>query len=313
MNDTVFRKILLGLLTAVAVIGLLSIIRVGFAFWLYSYIGQWATTRLGLDYYESELLTVVLTSAVMFLVPGLGGFFFSRKKRLIHAGLIIGAYLLVCGLVFTLGRNVYFDRVSGQPLRYYIDLPNGTREFSFTEGFHPRYGLPYKPYTQEVVQEDLRRQRSEAETIRKREEMARKTQEIEQKKREDAERQRLEWEQKQQGDREKREYELAKAKQEQEQREQELRQQQQQFEQERLATEQRSLEEQRRHEREVAIRQQEEQVAIEREREAEARRQEQERERLEREAEAKRQRDARRNQIINNSIRKAEELLRPRP
>ena len=166
MNNRTVKLVIATVSSVLAIIALLSVLRAGFAFWLYSYIGQWVTIRLGLDYYVAELLTVALTTAVMFMIPGFGSLIISRRKRLVSAGLVIGGYMLMCALVYTVGRNVYFNRVSGEPLRYYADTPQ-VREFSFTPGFHPRYGIPFKPYTQSVVQEELRQMRLEEERRRK--------------------------------------------------------------------------------------------------------------------------------------------------
>ena len=160
------RAVFLTLAVIVGIIMLVSILRVGFAFWLFSYIANWATIRLGLDYYMSEFLAVLLSSAIMYAIPGFGGLVISKRKRLVGNAVVVGGYLVVCLLVYTVGRNVYFNRVNGEPLRYYADTPDG-REFSFTPGFHPRWGLPYRPYTQEVVNKEIEEQRLRLEIQRR--------------------------------------------------------------------------------------------------------------------------------------------------
>jgi hypothetical protein len=191
MNNRIAKFVIILLSAVVAIVALFSVLRAGFAFWLYSHVGQWVTIRLGLDYYAAELLTVVITTAVMFAIPSFGSLVISRRKRMISAGLIVSGYVVMCVLVYTVGRNVYFNRVNGEPLRYYTDTPKG-REFSFTPGFHPRYGIPYRPYTQAVVQEELKQMRIQEERRRKAEaEEQRRTAE-EQKQREIAEQKRQE-------------------------------------------------------------------------------------------------------------------------
>ena len=160
------RAVFLVLAVIVGIIVLVSILRVGFAFWLFSYVANWATVRLGLDYYMSEFVAVLLSSAIMYAIPGFGGLVISKKKRLVGNAAVVGGYLVVCLLVYTVGRNVYFNRVNGEPLRYYADTPNG-REFSFTPGFHPRWGIPYQPYTQEVVNREIEEQRLRLEIQRR--------------------------------------------------------------------------------------------------------------------------------------------------
>jgi hypothetical protein len=160
------RPIVAALTTALVILAVISILRAGLAFWLYSYIAKWATVRLGLDYYLSELLAVAVTSAVMFMLPGIGFLILSRKKRFVGMITIIGGVALVSIMVYTVGREVYFNRVTGESLRYYADTPEG-REFSFTPGFHPKYGIPFKPYTREMMNEELERGRRQGTEQRK--------------------------------------------------------------------------------------------------------------------------------------------------
>jgi hypothetical protein len=313
-------KVVIGVVSSViAVIAVFSILRAGFAFWLYSYIGQWVTVRLGLDYYAAELLTVVLTTAVMFFVPGFGSLIISRRQRLVSAGLVVGGYLVMCGLVYTVGRNVYFNRVTGDPLRYYVDTPQG-REFSFTPGFHPRYGIPFKPYTQAVVQEELRQMQLQEEKRRKAEVEEQRRAAEEQKQHEIAEQKRLAEEQRRQEEERLRAEADA-------QRQQELERQRLADEtrrKEELEIQQREADAQRQHEQEMrrleAQRQANEQAraserqkleAEERAREREAR-QQQEEDKRRRDEESRRRKEETTRQIIGIG-REAIEKIRRRP
>lgn len=170
-------KVILTVITGlVMVLVVLSILRVGIAFWLYSQIAQWATVRLGMDYYGSELMAVIFSSAIMYMIPGIGTFILSHKKRLLGSAVIIGGYLLMTILVYTVGRNVYFNRVTGESMRYFVDTPEG-REFSFTPGFHPKYGVAFKPYTQEEAQREILRRKAQLEQQQRIEAENRKRQE----------------------------------------------------------------------------------------------------------------------------------------
>jgi hypothetical protein len=329
MNLVINRtaKFVIALISSiVAIIALFSVLRAGFAFWLYSHIGQWMTVRLGLDYYAAELLTVVLTTAVMFVIPGFGSLIISRCKRLVSAGLVIGGYVVMCVLVYTVGRNVYFNRVTGEPLRYYADTPQG-REFSFTPDFHPRYGIPFKPYTQAVVQEELRQMRLQEERRRKAEAEAQRRAAEEQKQREIAEQKRQEEEQRRQEEERRRAEAEA-------QRQQELEQARLADEarrKEELESQQREAEAQRQHEmamkRLESQRQADEQVteierqrleAEERQREREERqrerkeRQRQEEEKRRRDEEARRRREETTRKVVGVA-QEIEKLIRRRP
>lgn len=186
-NNRIVKRIILVITIIVAVLAFVSILRAGLALWLYSYIAKWATVRLGLDYYLAELVAVALTSAAMFMLPGIGCFILSRKQRLIGMASILGCMVLVSLLVYTIGRNVYFNRTTGESLRYYADTPEG-REFSFTPGFHPKYGIEYKPYTREVINQELEQMRRKEAEQQKLEAAGKKRLEAEMARREQEER-----------------------------------------------------------------------------------------------------------------------------
>ncbi len=137
---------------AVAFIGFCVIYlgRVGLAFSLYARTAKWTSRVLGLDYYVARLFAFAVV-AVALSVPSSFIWLFGRRKRS-RAGLAaLGVWGVACLLVYTVGSNVYFDRNTGEPLRYYADTPEG-RSFSFTPGFDPKYGVPYKPYTREIAE-----------------------------------------------------------------------------------------------------------------------------------------------------------------
>lgn len=143
---------------------LLALLRIGIVFWLYSTIETWVTVRLGLDYYATQLLTSIIVAVVTFMLPSFAWYLLLGKGKAWGTVAMIGGQALVFLLVYTVGQDVYFDRLTGKPLRFYVDTPDG-RQFSFTPGYHPKYGIEYKPYTREVANNPTSVPKSEAKEI----------------------------------------------------------------------------------------------------------------------------------------------------
>lgn len=128
----------------------LAILRIGFAFTIYTAVANWVTVRLGFDYYVAEFTAVVLTALIMMFLPSILWFFISgRNKEKATIATIFGVGL-ICLLVYIFGQDVYFNRQTGEPLRYYADTPKG-RVYSFTEGYEPQFGIKFEPYTSEIA------------------------------------------------------------------------------------------------------------------------------------------------------------------
>jgi hypothetical protein len=144
------RYFLTGITVLLILFLLLAFARIGFIFWLWSTVETWVTVRLGLDYYAAQLVTTIVVSLVTILLPSLAWFVLLGKKQLWGTGAMIGGQTLVFILVYTVGSGVCFDRRTGAPLCWYADTPEG-RQFSFTPGFHPKYGIEYKQYTREMA------------------------------------------------------------------------------------------------------------------------------------------------------------------
>ncbi len=129
---------------------LLNIARIGTAYWIYSDIFQWATVNLGLDKYLAMTTATLLTTALLFSLPWLAWIFLFGKRRT-YAILAISASICVFGLVnHYAGKDVNFDRRNGKPLKYYAMTPEGAI-YSFSPGFDPKYGVAYKPLTQQAI------------------------------------------------------------------------------------------------------------------------------------------------------------------
>lgn len=146
------KYILIGVTILLVLFLLLAFARIGFIFWLWSTVETWVTVRLGLDYYAAQLLTMIVVSIVTLLLPSLAWYLLLGKKKAWGTGAMIGGQALVFILVYTIGQGVCFDRRTGAPLCWYADTPEG-RQFSFTPGFHPRYGIEYRQYTREMALE----------------------------------------------------------------------------------------------------------------------------------------------------------------
>lgn len=130
-------------------------IRIGLTAWIYAASASWAASRLGLDYYSVEFFATTVSTVFALLLPGLAWFLIAGRRRVLGVSVVLGSLALMWVLVYTVGGDVYFDRRTGEPLRYYADTPRG-RVFSFTPGFEPRYGVPFRPFTRSVAESESR-------------------------------------------------------------------------------------------------------------------------------------------------------------
>jgi hypothetical protein len=198
IQDGLVRRVFGAVAMVLGIVLLVSLLRLGLAVYLYAAIARWASSQLGVDYYAAELMGVAFSALIMCFVPGLGSLIISRRKRLTGASLVVGGYLVVCLLVYTVGRETYFNQSTGEPLRYYAETPDGI-VFSFLPGYDPKWGVERKPYTREAAQELFRRSQALEEQRRKAEldsqrrlEAARRAQETRLLKEQEAERRRAE-------------------------------------------------------------------------------------------------------------------------
>ncbi len=129
---------------------ILSLFRVGLVYWLWSSVETWVTVRLGLDYYATQLITTIVVSLVVAIMPTIAWYLLLGKNKWQGTAAMIGGQALIFILVYTIGSSVCFDRRTGEPLCWYADTPEG-RYFSLTAGFHPKYGSELKQYTREIA------------------------------------------------------------------------------------------------------------------------------------------------------------------
>ena len=142
-----FGKI--GLMVSVSVVGLVflgAFFYFGVSYLFYSFVENWVTSRLGLDYYFAQLFSTVIVIGLTAALPMLAWYLIFGKRRFYGALALIGIQAGICLLVYSVGGNVCFDRRTGKPLCYYADTEKG-RVWSYTPGFEPTSGKPFKLYT----------------------------------------------------------------------------------------------------------------------------------------------------------------------
>ncbi|OPY74538.1 MAG: hypothetical protein A4E65_03813 [Syntrophorhabdus sp. PtaU1.Bin153] len=132
---------------------LLSIFKVGLVFWFYDRVFDWISARLGFDYYLAHFVALSMTAIFSSMYPYLMWTFLIGRYKLQTTLAIIAASGIMCLLVYTVGGDVYFDRQTGQPLKWYADTPEG-RTFSNSPGYDKKFGIKLKPYTTETAQRE---------------------------------------------------------------------------------------------------------------------------------------------------------------
>ena len=153
LNDMlrVSSRWIAGIAAAIIVVfGLMSVARVGHMFWVYHQLNGWVTTNLGVDSTFAMFLAVAGTAVIILLLPSVLWYALSGRRVRDAAIVAVGCAGVVALLVNTVGRDVCFDRASGRPLCYVAETPDGL-QFSRTPGVHPKYGVAFVVYTQEMA------------------------------------------------------------------------------------------------------------------------------------------------------------------
>lgn len=145
----------------------LSFFKIGFIFWFFEKVFDWITMRLGFDYYLSLFIAVSATFAFAAALPYLAWTFLLGRKMYYTSAFVIGLTGIMCLLVYTLGNDIYFDRQTGQPLKWYADTPDG-RFMSNSPGYDPKYGIPLHQYTKAIAFREVKERESKKEEQRKR-------------------------------------------------------------------------------------------------------------------------------------------------
>ena len=130
---------------------LFSILRVGLSFALYVYVNDWVTRTLGLDAPLAFPASIALTALAVAGIPSVLWYATLGRRAPQATGIALG-FAAVSGLLMvTIGQNVFFDRVTGKPVVFYVKAPDDRIILSRTPGFDPTYGLQYQPITKEIA------------------------------------------------------------------------------------------------------------------------------------------------------------------
>lgn len=146
-----FNLAKIGLIVSAVAVGFLFLVvffYFGFSYVFYASVENWVTSRLGLDYYLAQLFSTMIVIGLTAIFPMLAWYLIFGKQRLYGALALIGIQAGICLLVYTVGGKVCFDRRTGKPLCYYADTAKG-RVWSYTAGFEPESGKPFRLYTRE--------------------------------------------------------------------------------------------------------------------------------------------------------------------
>jgi hypothetical protein len=148
----IYKYLLISLTGGIGLILLVVLTKTFFAFLIYSFFLGKISSAFGLDPQLSRAIAILAMIGSLVLLPWIISFFIfgtGKKDLLIVASIAIAA----CYLALYYGTaNVFFDRTTGQPAKYYIKTLDGFK-FSSKEDFDPEFGIRYKPITQEIVKE----------------------------------------------------------------------------------------------------------------------------------------------------------------
>lgn len=140
--------------TLVGLITLFFLMRAVEFFWVYQ-VYVWVLNGIrsstGLDSGLARPFAVLLTVAFYLSVPTIGIFLLTRRRQR-EALLLLGIGLpLILLLMYLLGRNVFFNPLTGDPVKYYHVDRGGLVEIFLQDGFHPKTGERLRPITREIV------------------------------------------------------------------------------------------------------------------------------------------------------------------
>lgn len=147
-----FNVAKIGLIASVVGVGLIFLsvfFYFGLSYFFYSTIENWVTSRLGLDYYLTQLFSTIIVIGLTAIIPMSAWYLIFGKQKLYGASALIVIQVGICLLVYIIGGKVCFDRRNGKPLCYYADTAKG-RVWSYTPGFEPESGKPFIIYTREI-------------------------------------------------------------------------------------------------------------------------------------------------------------------
>lgn len=148
----VIKYILIFLAVSIGVILLMALLGGLFVSSIYSFFLGKIFSIFGLDLMLSRVIAIFPTIFSLLLLPWIISFLiFGRRKKELSS--VTSIAVTVCYLALYYGTaDVFFDRKTGQPAKYYIKTLDGFK-FSSAEDFDPKFGIKFKPITQEVIKE----------------------------------------------------------------------------------------------------------------------------------------------------------------
>lgn len=157
-NDFDYSKLLKNALIAlVAIIIFLILIATGqiiFLLQVFGWLENMVTTITGLDVMLSKGISALLM-AIILILP-IGGFILSffpvpQKNKKIKRFSVLAVFGALCIASFFASQNVFFDRETGEPLKYYSYSLNGGYNFFSSGGYDPLTGDSLRPINREVI------------------------------------------------------------------------------------------------------------------------------------------------------------------
>lgn len=136
----------------VGIILLWVISKISGAYWAYGLYLSKVVSVFGLDIVFSRMVAALLTIVTLIFAPWIVlHYLLGTRKRdlsLVAAVLIIGGSFII----YYGSANVFFDRATGQPVKYYVKTLEGFK-FSNSPDFDPRFGIKYKPIDAGIIKD----------------------------------------------------------------------------------------------------------------------------------------------------------------
>ncbi|MFA5172862.1 MAG: hypothetical protein WC435_00460 [Candidatus Paceibacterota bacterium] len=144
-------------LSVIGFIFVMIALKVFFGYVIFSSLVGPLMSAFGLDIMLARALAMVVTATLIVSLPATISYFLFRKGKWGKRALMIAlslVYAISCVGIFYGTRDVYFDRLTGKPIKFYIKTTDGFK-FSNQEDFDTLYGTKYKPVTAEAMKEYL--------------------------------------------------------------------------------------------------------------------------------------------------------------
>lgn len=142
----IFFSISVGLLILVA------IMKIWFIHGMYSFYLCKVISAFGLDLLLSKVIAIFATVVSVLILPWVISFLFLGRRK-VELIIVTSIIFSICSLALYYGTgNVFFDRATGKPAKYYIKTLDGFK-FSSSVDYDPMFGIEYKPITGDIIKE----------------------------------------------------------------------------------------------------------------------------------------------------------------